>query len=55
MWKAPFKTLVGKHDIDFDAKMLYLKQYTAGEARGANNALFLCHGKESYEAALDIL
>ena len=55
MWKASFKTLVGKHDIDFDEKMFYLKQYTAGEARSAIEALFLCPGKESYEAALEIL
>ena len=25
MWKASFKTLVGKHDIDFDEKLYYFK------------------------------
>ena len=35
-------------------RCVYLKQYTAGEARSAIEALFLCPGKESYEAALEI-
>lgn len=35
--------------------MLYLKQYTTGEAQSTIEALFLCHDKSSYNAELDIL
>ena len=55
MWMASFKSLVGKHNIGYDGKMYYLKQYTSGEAQGAIEALFLCPNKESYESALEIL
>ena len=55
MWMASFKSLVGKHNIGYDEKMYYLKQYTSGEAQGAIEALFLCPNKESYESALEIL
>ncbi|KAK3891104.1 hypothetical protein Pcinc_004973 [Petrolisthes cinctipes] len=55
MWKASFNTLVGKHNIGYDEKMFYLKQYTAGEAQSAIEALFLYPDRSSYEAALDIL
>ena len=55
MWKASFNTLVGKHNIGYDEKMFYLKQYTAGEAQSAIEALFLCPDRPSYDAALEIL
>lgn len=55
MWKASFNTLVGKHNIGYDEKMFYLKQYTSGEAQSAIEALFLCPDKSSYDAAHKIL
>lgn len=55
MWKAAFHTLVGKYEIGFDEKMYYLKQYTAGEAREAIEALFMCPGQSAYEESMRIL
>ncbi len=36
-------------------RCFYLKQYMAGEAQSAIEALFLCPDKSSYDAALKIL
>lgn len=55
MWMTSFNTLVGKHNIGYDEKMFYLKQYTTGEAQSTIEALFLCPDRLSYDAALKIL
>ena len=46
---------MGKYDIGADQKMYYLKQYTAGEAREAIEALFLCPGQSAYDESMRIL
>ena len=54
-WKAQFNILVGNKNIEPGEKMFFLKEYTAGPAREAIEALLLLPNEESYVAAISIL